>query len=282
MTGQRLVESREDLERLVPVADPREVVAIGLHHAQRGGVELVGALQPLAGVLAMAGELEDQAGMHVLEDGVPFRAGQLVDGIGRLPGLARARMRPGREQRRREVRDRAAHRLRQFPPCVRILLVLDRAHAEHEPRDAVGLVDLDHALGKLDRLVDLAVGQHRQEGAAEKLVVARIAAQRRAVVARGRRGVALSAGMTGGEVAAGGRGARKIRRVLCFGRRVAGTGQYERAHRGEGRVAEAGRRDHGASTPFGGRTPSAWPQGREWPVWGQPAITCPDRACQPR
>ena len=50
---------------------------------------------------------------------------------------------------------------------------------EHEPRDPVGLVDLQNAFGELDRFLDLAVRQHRQEGATEKLVVARVTAERR-------------------------------------------------------------------------------------------------------
>ena len=41
-----------------------------------------------------------------------------------------------------------------------------RAHAEHQPGDAVGLVDLQNAVGELDRFLDVAVGEHGQEGAA--------------------------------------------------------------------------------------------------------------------
>jgi hypothetical protein len=56
--------------------------------------------------------------------------------------------------------------------------LLDRAHSEDKPRDAIVLVDLQDALGKLDPLIDLAIGEHRQEGAAEQFVVTGIAAQR--------------------------------------------------------------------------------------------------------
>ena len=84
-----------------------------------------------------------------------------------------------------------------------------------EPRDAVGLVGLQHALGELDGFVDLAIGQHRQEGAAEQLVVAGIAAQRGAVVGGGGGGVALAAGVPGGEIAAGGGGTRRSSSGAC-------------------------------------------------------------------
>ena len=95
----------------------------------------------------------------------------------------------------------------------RVLLLLDGAHAQHQPRDAVVLVDLEHPVGEMDRLVDIAVGQHRQEGAVEQLGILRIGAQRRAVVG-GRRAASRSmVGMAGGQVAAGGGHARQVLRV---------------------------------------------------------------------
>ena len=53
-----------------------------------------------------------------------------------------------------------------------ILLLLERVHAEHQPRDAIGLVGLRDALGELHRFVDIAVDQQRQEGAVEQFAVA--------------------------------------------------------------------------------------------------------------
>ena len=47
-----------------------------------------------------------------------------------------------------------------------IVFLLERAHAEHEPGDAVGLVDLEQPVGELAGLVDVAVGEHGEEGAA--------------------------------------------------------------------------------------------------------------------
>ena len=58
--------------------------------------------------------------------------------------------------------------------CLRaaILLLLERAHAEHQPGDAVVLVELHDPLGEPHRLLDIAVGEHRQEGALEQFGVA--------------------------------------------------------------------------------------------------------------
>ena len=113
-----------------------------------------------------------------------------------------SRHRPCRQQRRGEIGDRPADRLGELPARDRILLLLERAHPEDEPRDAIVLVDLQNALGELDRFVNLAIGQHRQEGAAEQLVVAGITAQRGAIIGRRRCGVALTTRVPGGEIAA--------------------------------------------------------------------------------
>ena len=83
----------------------------------------------------LTGEVEDQRGMEILEDGVPVRAGKLVDGFRRLLRVGRARHGPCRQQRRGKVGDRTADRLGKLPARDRILLLLDCAHPEHEPRD---------------------------------------------------------------------------------------------------------------------------------------------------
>ncbi len=267
MARQRLLECREHLQRVSVVALAGEEAAIALHHPQRGGVELVGALEALAGFLLLPGQVEDHGRVQILEDGIPVGAGELVDLVGRGLRLAGARLRPCREQRRRKVGDRAADRLRELAPRGRILLLLDRAHAQHQPSDAVGLVDLQDALGELDRLVNLAVGEHCEEGTAEQFVVARVDAQRGAIVGGGGRGVLLPAGMAGSEVASGGRGASEIRgcfRLGCAHHRPGdGHGHSKAGQCGQGRTLEARRRDHGSSTPSGGRTPLAWPHKQE-------------------
>ena len=199
MTRQRLVERGEYLQRLGGISLPRQETAIALHHAQRGRVELVGTLEALGGVLLLTGEIKDHRGVQILEDGIPVRTGELVDGVGRGLDLGRARHRPCRQQGRGKIGDRAADRLGEFPARDRILLLLDRTYAEHEPGDAVGLVDLQNALGQLDRFIDLAVRQHRQEGAAEQLVVARVSPERGAIVRRRGGGIPLTARVPGGQ-----------------------------------------------------------------------------------
>ena len=198
--------------------------------------------------------------MQILEDRVPVRSGKLVDGVSRGLHLGRARHRPCRQQGRGKVGDRAADRLGEFATRNRILFLLDRAHPEHEPRDPIGLVDLQNAFGELDRLLDLAVGQHRQEGAAEKLIVARVTAERGAIVGSCGGGIPFSAGMPGGEIAAGRRGPGKARRRLCPSREHCRPSGGECGHCGHGRTPETWRKNHGWSTPSGGRAPSARPR----------------------
>src|SRR5262249_40263488 len=185
--------------------------------------------------------------------------------------------------RRCEVGDRSADRLGELAARGRILLLLERAHPKDEPRDAIVLVDLQHALGKLHPFINLAIGQHRQEGAAEQLVVAGSAAQRGAVTRRGGRGVALTTRVASGEIAARGRGPRKAIARL----RLGASGEHSRPSYGEcsqcghSRTPQGWRRDHGLSTPSGGRTPSARPRWAEWTVLSPPAITAPIRHVHP-
>jgi hypothetical protein len=91
-----------------------------------------------------------------------------------------------------------------------VFLRLQIAHADHEASDPVGLVDGQYLVGEFYRLIDVAVGDRRDEGAVEQFVVLRVGAQRRAVERGCRRGVALDTGMTGGEIAAGGGEALQI------------------------------------------------------------------------
>ena len=146
--------------------------------------------------------LEDHAGVQILEDRIPFRAGQLVDIGDRRLGVAGAVARPARQQRRHQVGDRPADRLVDVELRGGIFLLLQVAHADHQPRDAVGLVDRQDAVGELDRLVDVAIGERGDEGAIQQFVVLRIGAQRGAIERRGGSGVALDAGVARGQIAA--------------------------------------------------------------------------------
>ena len=256
------LERGENLQRVSVVSLPREKTSIALHHAQRRRIELVGALVVLGGLLLLAGDVEDQRGMQLLEDGVPIRAGELVDGVGRPLRLARVRHRPCRQQHRSEVGDRPADRLEELAARDRILLLLERTYPKDEARDAIVLVNLQNALGELDPLIDLAIGEHCQEGAAKQFVGTGIAAQRGAVIGRRRRDVALITRVPSGEIAARRRGPKEALARL----RLRASGEHFRptygecSHCGHSRTPQEWRRDHGSSTPFDGRTPLARPR----------------------
>src|SRR6185436_18973838 len=68
MTRQRLVERLENRQRFFRRAVARDPAAIGLNHAQRGRVELVGVLETLAGFLLVAGGIVDHARVQIFED----------------------------------------------------------------------------------------------------------------------------------------------------------------------------------------------------------------------
>ena len=99
-----------------------------------------------------------------------------------------------------------------------VLLLLEFAHADHETRDTIVAIEREQPFGKLARLFDIAVGQHREEGAAEQIRVARIELKHVEVIGRGGGGIALGAGMAGGQIAAGG----IFRRKLSCARRLGG------------------------------------------------------------
>ncbi len=178
--------------------------------------------------------------MQVLEDRIPFRTGQLVDVGDRRLGVAGAVTGPARQQRCDQIRDRPAYRLIDVDLRSGVFLQLQIANADDQPGDAIGLVDRKNAVGELDGLVDIAVGERGNERAIQQFIVLRVGAKRRAIEGRGRTGVAFDAGVAGGQVAAGGRqrfqivAGRKLRGVVgrMLGRlRRNGAGQHQR---GEG------------------------------------------------
>ncbi|MGY3108927.1 hypothetical protein ACVWW7_005554 [Bradyrhizobium sp. LM6.9] len=245
MAGELLVERLVDGGRGGRVLVARQPARIGLGDTQHGIVQFVGALEPGAGVLLLAGELEDHAGVEVLEQRIPFRTGQLVDGRDTALGIARTIGGPARQQRGDEIGDRTADRLVDVGLRGRVLLELEIVHADDEARDAVGLVDGEDALGELDGFVDVTVGDRRDEGAVEQLVVLRVGAQSGAVERGGGGSVALDAGVAGGEIAAGGgerlqivSGRKLHRRVGRMIRRLrqdrAGDRRDRCAHEGDG------------------------------------------------
>ena len=158
--------------------------------------------------------------MEVLEERVPFRTSQLVDIGDRSLGIAGAVAGPARQQRCDEVGDRSADRLVDVQLRGRIFLRLQVAHADDEAGDTVGFVQGQDAVGELDRLIDVAVGERGDEGAIQKLVVLRIGAKRRTIKCRGGSRVPLNAGMARRQIAARGGEplqvglARELRRIV--------------------------------------------------------------------
>ena len=195
--------------------------------------------------------------MQVLEDRIPFRTGQLVDiGDGGF-GVAGAVTGPARQQRRDQIRDRSANRLIDVQLRGRILLQLQIAHADDKPGNAIGFVYRQNAIGELHGLVDIAVGERRNERAIEQFVVLRIGAKRRAIERRRRIGVPLHAGVTGGQIAArrsqrfqivaGGKLRRVVGRMigrLCPKR--SGHGQRGKGENGNRRAIETNGKHQGS------------------------------------
>src|SRR5262249_4950222 len=144
-----------------------------------------------------------------------------------------------------------------------------------EAGDAIVLVDLQDALGEPNPLIDLSIGQHRQEGAAEQLVVTGITAQRGAVVGRRRRDVALITRVPSGEIAAGkgGLGSALARLRLRPSRHHSRPSYGECSQCGHSCTPQEWRRDHGSSTPSDRRTPLARPRLAGWTVLARPPIT---------
>ena len=203
MVGHCLVEFLINLQRFILAAVARQKACVSLDGTQRRRVGLVGALVALGRILAVVAEIEDQAAVQVLEDRVPIRAGEVVEGIDRAARIAGAGQRPCRQQRRRQIGYRAAHRLRETLAGERVLLLLERPHADDQPRDAVGAVDLDQPVGKLAGFLDITVGEDGEEGAAEEVGIARIGLEHVEVIGGRSRRVALGASMPRGQVAPG-------------------------------------------------------------------------------
>ena len=249
MTGELLVERLVDFGRLLLIVVARQPVRIGFRDAQHGIVELVGALETRAGVLFLARQLQDHAGMQVLEDRIPVRTGQLVDAGHRALGVAGAIGSPSRQQCRDEIGDGATHGLIDVELGRGIFLLFERLHADHKPRNAVRLVGGEDLLSQLDRLIDVALGDGGDEGAVQKLVVLRIGAQRGAIELGGGSRIALDAGMAGGQIAARHRQRLQVvagRKLRCGRRR--GVGMFGRLRQNRARQRHRGESE-GSSSP---------------------------------
>ena len=215
--------------------------------------------------------------MQILEDRVPVRPDSLSIEIDRGLGFARRRLRPGRQQRRGQIGDRPAHRLGQLRRAAGYCFCLSARTPSTSRAMRSFLSTWSDAFGELGRFVDLAIGQDREEGSIEDFAVARIAAQRRAIIGRGRRRVAFDAGMPGGQKAAGRRGAREVRGRPAPAR----TARPVKPIATAAAAARAACRNEAKGSLL---VNSIWRTnafgvaaltGREWPVWACPAITAP-------
>ena len=105
--------------------------------------------------------------MQILEDAVPVRARRACPCVSIAPRVSPA---PSSAQADSSVAVRSVTGPRtdwaKFCRAARIVLLLERANADHETGDAVGVVDLQEPVGELAGLIDIAVGEHGEEGAA--------------------------------------------------------------------------------------------------------------------
>jgi hypothetical protein len=140
--------------------------------------------------------------VQILEQRVPVGALQLVDRLDAGLGIARAVARPGGEQRGGEIGDRPAHRLRQVLLGDRVFLLLERVHADHQPGDAVVLVELTTcSASRTASSTSPSASTDRKARSRSSCSSDRRAAPRGN--RRGGAGVALRAGVARGEIAAG-------------------------------------------------------------------------------
>jgi len=194
MTRKRARELAIGLLGLFGPSRTREDARISVDVAQRIRIECAHTLKPLDRVVALFGKVQHQPGMQIFEDRVPFRPGQFVDM--RDAG-------PAGKKRCGEIGDWPLHGLREMRARLRELVDLDRARGERQTRNAVGLVEGDHALGKLHGLLDLAAGQRHEERPLNQIGIGRVGAERRAIEGRGRRHIARGTRDAGRQIAAG-------------------------------------------------------------------------------
>ena len=230
--------------------------------------------------LLVAGEIVDQAGVQILEDGVPIGTGQPVDASPPRPWHRRRRT-CAQADSSVAVRSVIGPRI----DCARllargaILLLLERTDAEHQPatRSVLSACEMRSA-----SLTDSSISpsaEQRQESAVEQIGVIRIVLERIEVIGGRGAGVALCAGMAGGEITARGR---------HLGERSCGDGAC--AAKADGEHQESGKRDarsacRGSSEEVTGmlheaeliagiaRKPAPKVWSREWPFCPAPART---------
>lgn len=202
MAREGLVVDLEDRNRLVFLAEPGEQAAVCLDNALRAGIELVGAVETLLRFLAVVRLIENESGMEVLEQGVPVGAGELVDRLDRRARFVGANEAPCGQKGGGQIGHRPPDRLGDMLARGRILLLLERADADHKTGDALVAIALQDAVAEAGGLLDVAFGKNGYESAIEQFAVLGVGAQGGAVIGGRCGGIALGAGVTGGEIIA--------------------------------------------------------------------------------
>ncbi len=207
--------------------------------------------------------------MQVLENAVPIRTGQLVELVHRSARIACPVQRPGGQQRRGKIGHRTVHRLAKVLPGERVLLLLEFAHPDHQPRDAIGVIDLKQSFGKLAGFIDVAVAHLGEKRAVEQIGIARIGLQYIEIKGRRGAGIALDAGLPCGQIIA--------RRVVAQDflvrwrlRRASGSKAQHRGSANDSRMPIEQRVSHVSSIgrlTGGPEMMRPKSQAREWPFW---------------
>ena len=118
---------------------------------------------------------------------MPYQSGpgELVDGVDRGARIAGAPQAPRRCSRvASQVGHRTAHRLGQVLAGDAVMLLLEFADADHEPGNAVGVVDATSRSASLLGIVDIAVGEHGEKRAAQQIGIVRIELEHVEVIGR--------------------------------------------------------------------------------------------------
>ena len=186
MARQRLVERRKHLERFVPAC--RGATASCHRPPPRAAptIELVGPLEAL-GRLPSCCPASSRIRPACRSLKIAYQSGPVSLSIDAIAAFASpgAALRPGRQQRGGQIGDRTAHGLRKIAASRRILLMLEGAHAEHQSRDRDrscrpgGRVRQAGSLRRCRRSASTA-----RKARSSSSRIARIAAQRRAVIGR--------------------------------------------------------------------------------------------------
>ena len=225
-----LVEGVENADRLVLLACARERPGVGLDDAHGAVVDLVGGGELGGGLIAPVGEVEDQSRVVGAERVEPFRAFQFVQKLQRLVGLAGAGKGPGRQELVGKLGQRSAAGLREVLARSGVGAFLEGGNAEGEAAEQVRLVDGHHAVGELQRLRGVAVGELQREGAAQQELVVGILDERTGEEVGGASDVVVAVGDEGGEIVAG----KRLRVVgVGFPRLQFGTGKTRHGEKGK-------------------------------------------------